>query len=52
MKYELAERLLLAVEEAVEKGCEEMRTRAAAAQALCGAEVDHDEHGEEELTVH
>jgi hypothetical protein len=56
MKYEMAERLMLAIEEAVEKGCEEMRVRAAlAAQALCCADDDHDDHDdhdEEEPTVH
>jgi hypothetical protein len=53
MKNVMAERLMLAVEDAVKKGCEEMRTRAAlAAQALCCADADHDDHDEEEPTVH
>ena len=54
MKYELTERLVLAIEKAVDEGRKSLLTRASlVAQAMCSAEIDHNEHDEEdEPTVH
>jgi hypothetical protein len=49
MKSELAKRFVQAFEETLAEGQKSLRERATlVVQAMCCAEVDHDEHDEEE----
>ena len=53
MKQGLTKKLVSEVQHIVEQGCNALRKKCAlASQAMCNADLDHDEHDEEAPSLH